>query len=621
MNPATKKSRLREKSVWIQEGVFSLACFFYLLLWVHPTLILESQPPVFLTGIDFFTGFLSIPGGPTDWLSALSMQFWVSDFSGALMLTLSFWIVAFLTRKWMETLTEGRPVHTFHLVPVGLLVLLQGQYDYRFSIPLALIVNLTVLLLFIRWTPKHPGLRIASGILVSSVVLWITGGAFFVFAVLVSLYEIFFRRKIINGLTIAVFSAVLPYAATAAIFLVTLNHAYLHNLILETPVRLWFVGYSLPAYYCVMAILLFVLSRPGIQSFLKKIAGVSGYGRVATGWKVAVGTILVLGGTVLLTTNSIDTTTRLVLHVNRFVKEGRWTEALDSARQCPAVSPILSCQTNLALFQTGKLLDMMFTYPQSEGTGGLLMNSTWSLAWPEEASNLCWKLGLVNASLHWAHEAFEYKGSTPQILRQLGKVYMVKGEQKAAGMFLKNLKRVPYHEADAENLIQLNENPAAIASSIEFKDIYTSMPRKDLISLGGSSSRELELLLNTNPGNRMAFEYLVAYFLLEGNLKGIFTLVPGFRAFRYNHIPVHVQEALIFGAAVTPKFDQNMLKGLVEASVVKNFMEYRQSSLKYRGNKSDAKRALQKEFGGTYWYYVLFTRPAAGQSESQHDFQ
>jgi hypothetical protein len=198
---------------------------------------------------------------------------------------------------------------------------------------------------------------------------------------------------------------------------------------------------------------------------------------------------------------------------------------------------------------------------------------------------------------------------------------MVKGMHQAAGMFFKNLKRVPFHGEEADNLIQLNENPTAIALSNEFKDIQASMPEKDLVTLGRSSPRELELLLNRNPGNKMAFEYLVACFLLNGSINEIFGMVPGFKAFQYDHIPVHVQEALILGAAFTPKFDQRMLKGLVEASVVKHFMEYRQSALKYQGNKSEAKRAMQKEFGDTYWYYALLTRPAKRQSESQNDFQ
>jgi hypothetical protein len=621
MNPAVRMHGLKEKSVWIQESIVFLACFLYLFLKVHPTLILESQPPVFLLDNVFFKEFLNIPGGMIDWFSALFLQFWFSDLISALLMTLSFWIVSYCTRLWMVTLTDNSPVHTFQLIPVGMLIFLQGHYDFQFRIVLALIVNLVFLIVFIRWAPKRPVVRTVASLVLSIFLYWSTGGAFLIFALLVGLNEILVRGKIIGGFLSVAIALILPAIGFSTVFLVTKYFSYLHNLLPDDRSIQWNAGIALPAFYALAALCFAGVKFIGQRKLWKKIADLFGFARLAFGWKVAAGTLLLAGGFLLLAWDSVDTTARLVLQMNKCVREGRWTEVLDSARKSPVVNPIISCQTNLALFNTGKLLDTMFTYPQTEGTGGLLMNSTWCLAWPEEASNVCWKLGLVNASLHWAHEAFEYKGSTHQILRQLGKVYMVKGEHRAAGMFFKNLKRVPFQTDDSETLIQLNENPGAVASNAEFKDIQESMPAKDLISLGRSSFRELELLLNRNPRNKMAFEYLIAYSLLNGNLKEIFTMVPGFRAFHYDHIPVHVQEALILGAALTPKFDQNMLKGLVGAAVYKHFMEYRQSTLRYRGNKNEAKLGLQKEFGDTYWYYALFTRSAIRQSESQNDFQ
>ena len=115
----SEKTRFKQNIVWIQESLVLLACFFYLYLRVHPLLILESQPPIFLKGTDFLSEFLRIPGGLTDWLSALLMQFWFSNFLSALFLTLCIWMVALLTRKWMETLTENRSIHTFHLIPAS----------------------------------------------------------------------------------------------------------------------------------------------------------------------------------------------------------------------------------------------------------------------------------------------------------------------------------------------------------------------------------------------------------------------------------------------------------------------------------------------------------------------
>lgn len=93
-------------------------------------------------------------------------------------------MVALLTRKWIETLTEIRPIHTFHLIPIVFLLALQNQYDFRPSITLALIINLEFLIQFIRWAPKQHSIRTILGLVVSVLLYWTTGGAFLTFAVL-----------------------------------------------------------------------------------------------------------------------------------------------------------------------------------------------------------------------------------------------------------------------------------------------------------------------------------------------------------------------------------------------------------------------------------------------------
>lgn len=181
MNWLNEKYQFARISAWIQEGILLLACFFYLYLSIHPVLIIEAQSPVFLMTGDFLKEFLIIPGGLTDWLSALIMQFWFSDLIISLVLTVCFWSVMFLTKVWMQTLLEKRPLHSFHLIPVGLLLVFQSQYEFHFSITVALIINLLALVFFLRWAQKKQIVRALSGLAISLLLYWTTGGAFFSF--------------------------------------------------------------------------------------------------------------------------------------------------------------------------------------------------------------------------------------------------------------------------------------------------------------------------------------------------------------------------------------------------------------------------------------------------------
>jgi hypothetical protein len=615
MTQFNEKSGLAKINVWIQECLVIGACFLCLLFKIHPVLNLESQPPVFLIGDGFLSEFLNVPGGLTDWFSALIMQFWFSDFLSALFLTLCFWLVVLLTKKWIEILTGSRRIHTFHLIPAGLLLVLHSQYDFHLSNTLALIINLFFLILFTQWAPKRQAIRVALGLAISVLLYWTTGGAFLMFVMLCGLEDLLFRKQIASGLLLLLISAVLPIAGAASIFLVPLRQSYLHNLTFEYPVKLWITGYGLPAFYLLTLIIAFAAKYDGIRKPFRKIT------RLAYIWKWTLGTILLFGGTILLIQKAYDDTLRLTFQINRSVREACWSDVLNAAQHCSNVNPLLLCQTNFALFQTGTLLDKMFTYPQSEGTVGILMNRPWRKIWSEQISNICWNLGLVNESLHWSHEALQQKGPTPGVLKQLAMVYMVKGDNEAANRFLLNLKDVPFYGKIAENLIQLDKNPSELDLSSTFKNILSYMPEEDFITLGESSSLELELLLRRNPKNKMAFEYMMAYYLLNGDLKEIYTNVSKFSMFDYPQLPRHIQEALIFGASVNQNLEFNQVKNMIDPSIFKRFMEFRQIVLGHHGNNSITRQYLQGSFRDTYWYYFMFVKSVSRQSEDQDEFQ
>jgi len=263
----------------------------------------------------------------------------------------------------------------------------------------------------------------------------------------------------------------------------------------------------------------------------------------------------------------------------------------------------------------------MFTYPQTEGTVGLLMNRTWCLAWPEEVSNLCWKLGLINGALHWAHEALEYEGATPEILKRLGMVYMIKGQSEAANHFFLTLRDVPFYNKTAEELIRLNNNHSELVQTSVYQYIQSCMPVDDMISLGRPSVADLELLWQKNPKNKTAFEYLIAYYLLDGKLQEILNHLSGFSSLTYLKLPRHVQEATVLSASLITEEYQNQLKNLIDPLINARYNEFRQILAKHTGNKERAKQSLQAQFGDTFWYYLMFVKPPSAQTENPDEFQ
>jgi len=614
MNRIKENIRHQQISVWIQESILLVACFLYVYYYLHPSLIMEAQTPVFLMTADFLNEFLNIPGGLTDWLSALIMQCWFSDLMISLILTVSFGFVMVLTKVWMGTLFEKRPLHSFFIIPAGLLIVYQSQFDFHFSVTVALIINLLALVLFLRWAPPNQYLRTLLGLAGSLLLYWITGGAFFLFVVLVGLDELI-KKRFISGALVLIISGILPYVASLSMILIPLKQAYVHNLSIEQPLEVWYTGYFLPAFFLITFIIAVLATSLRSWKMLEKIADFE------LVWKLTAGTILLAGGTVVLSQELINDVKRQVLLVNRAVADERWSDVLSVTKYCKNETPLILCQSNFALYQTGKLLDSMFAYPQSKGSLGLLMNQTWSLAWSEDASRVSWKLGLVNESQHWAHEAFEHKGATPDLLKRLGKIYMVKENPEAAKRYFLNLSHVPFQGSIAAYFLHLNEIPGGFTQDEECRTIQSVMPTEDLISRWKSGSPKLSLLLKRNPSNKMAFEYMIADLLLTGNLREIFDHLGDFETFHYAQIPRHVQEAVIFAASVNPKISPDILQSYVTQNNFQRFLKYRKILVSHNGDRDGAIRDLSGQYDDTYWYYLMFVKPPTRQSESQNEFQ
>lgn len=148
------------------------------------------------------------------------------------------------------------------------------------------------------------------------------------------------------------------------------------------------------------------------------------------------------------------------------------------------------------------------------------------------------------------------------------------------------------------------------------------MLNEDIISLEKPSILELEMLLKRNPKNKMAFEYLIASFLLNGNSNEIWQRYSAVDTITSSEIPRHVQEALMMNAVMTPNFDLSRLRKMVNPIIYNRFVDYQQILYKYRDGKyAGTKQELKIQFGDTYWYYLMFTKSYQKQSNGYNEYQ
>jgi hypothetical protein len=617
MNNQKTNSKFARFGPLLQEGIFFV--FFFLIAWlrIRPTLAVESQQPVFLYGWSFLSDFLRIPGGFADWLSAWLMRGWTADWLAALELTLVVWGGTLLFRRWIEHLTGFWLVHTVQLVPAVFLLVLFTRHDAPFSLAIAWTLASLLLFLFRYESPRVGWIRIPAVLSAMILFYWLIGGAALAAGAALALSQGLVRGKRWEALLAAACAVALPFAASAAAFWIPLKQAAWHGLPIETASIPRFAAWGLSLFFAIAAFGVWMSGRPFLLRPIDRLSG----------WSVALkwlgGTAVVIGLAAFFQAASTNRFTSVVLEVNRDMRREAWPDALKAASKTSQWDPILSVQVNRALQRTNRLLDDMFAWPQGYGEAGLIPNRALCLAWPEEAARLFYDLGLVGEAQHWAHEAMTIRGPTPDILRLLGTLYMLKGDTEAASNFISNLARTPGGRGPAADIMRCIRKPAELTARPGYHRMLNLMPVEDFISIGRPSKADLRRLLERNPGNRAAFDYLLAMELADGDPRSVWNEVRSGRAPGEwsGRSPRHVQEALLWNAAATPKFDVRSIEPWIERETATRFRRFEQMGARARGNRGLAESALRDAFGGTWWVYRMFDKPASGPAEGPNDFQ
>ncbi|MGQ9731642.1 MAG: DUF6057 family protein, partial [Candidatus Zipacnadales bacterium] len=122
-------------------------------------------------------------------------------------------------------------------------------------------------------------------------------------------------------------------------------------------------------------------------------------------------------------------------------------------------------------------------------------------------------------------------------------------------------------------------------------------------------------LLLANPHNRMAFEYLMAYYLVTRNLDRLAHELWRLEQLSYPDIPRAYQEALVLWEAGDTSRKAECGGRQVSPEVVDTFARFTVAyATAYRTfGHEGARLKLAAEFGNTYYYYHAFGQSGVGQ--------
>jgi tetratricopeptide (TPR) repeat protein len=267
---------------------------------------------------------------------------------------------------------------------------------------------------------------------------------------------------------------------------------------------------------------------------------------------------------------------------------------------------------NRALARQGRLLEAMFAFPQIWGTHGLVLNYTDTADYGRRAmynSDLWYELGHANAAYRLAYNQTTLVGETYANLKRIAECTMLNGSYEIAAKCLGILERTLFHRDFARRYQRLLADPQA--ADRFFAEARAHLPTVELdINLGEYAG--LLALVDSNPRNRAALDYLTAWCLLDKTLVPVVASRAGqFAEAGYSALPVHVQEAMMVWQSATGASADPRVVGYGR-DTMQRFERFGEQ-LERLSDRDTAERALRADYGGTYMYYfVLTTTPLEG---------
>jgi hypothetical protein len=325
--------------------------------------------------------------------------------------------------------------------------------------------------------------------------------------------------------------------------------------------------------------------------------------------RASLGKVLAGGVGCALLWISLDTDRQARARLETLAPRRDWGAVLVSAGAVRTWTASARLQVMRALYHAGRLSSDLFTTYQRRGWD-LLPNYDAGLEMSRAEAQTLLELGQVNLAEHLAHEALELQGAQPETLRLLANINILKERPQAARVFLTRLGLAPFHAREARRALQTLATDPRGTNQAELEMIRTRLPRTDEPEARLPTETVLLQLLEANPKNPMALEYLIAHRLLNLQLEDLARDLNRFDIPTNAPLPRPIEEALLLLRDNTPAPAVELWSRPASLATVERYRRFVELSGRHQGRPAAARAALAPGFGETFWFYARFGESA-----------
>lgn len=587
------------------------------IFWAVPYvggLCFQEQYQMFLFDSGYFLERIVLPGGLADYISEFLVQFYYMPVLGGAIIALL--LMGIQTAVWGLMKQYGArhdfPGYLLSFLPSIALWCAMGDQNVLLSFVVALFGALVIGWIHNRFHNRL--VKVVFELVSTALVYWLLGPVVFLYAVLMigdTLKNAKQKGNVFSGIG---YSAVILILTVAWILLTTQT--------LQYPLYRIFAGLNyyrypgaispLPFVVMVWAVVIpFLGMIPCHRKSLQKLQ----QSKVV----IVLSYVLVIVASWFGIKTSFDEMTYELIDYDFLVRTEQWDKIIEKAEKKPATTPLgVSC-VNLALSQKGMLADRLFEFYQNGGEG-LFPTFTRDMISPVSTAEIFFRLGMVNDAERYMFEAQEaipnYRKSARLTLRII-ECDIINGNYKVAAKLLRRLQKTLFYSNWANQTMALLGNEKAINRHPIYGKLRKYREKKqDFLFSDREMDQMLGLLFLNDNHNKMAYEYLMCYELLQRDMEKFMQYYPLGRFVGYDHIPRTFQEILI-GNWMKTHSDPRTIPYSVDAQNVNNTLNFIQL---YMQNPKDPQLG-QQPYVSNAWHYVMVqgADEAAGKKEGMKE--
>lgn len=587
------------------------------IFWAVPFvggLCFQEQYQMFLFDTGYFLERIVLPGGLADYISEFLVQFYYMPVLGGAIIALL--LMGIQAAVWGLMKQYGArhdfPGYLLSFLPSIALWCAMGDQNVLLSFVVALFGALVIGWIHNRFHNRL--VKVVFELVSTALVYWFLGPVVFLYAALMigdTLKNAKQKGNVFSGIGYSV-----------CILVLTIAWILLTTQTLQYPLYRIFAGLNyyrypgaispLPFVVMVWAVVIpFLGMIPCRQKSLQKLQ----QSKVV----IVLSYVLVIVASWFGIKTSFDEMTYELIDYDFLVRTEQWDKIIEKAEKKPATTPLgVSC-VNLALSQKGMLADRLFEFYQNGGEG-LFPTFTRDMISPVSTAEIFFRLGMVNDAERYMFEAQEaipnYRKSA-RLTRRIIECDIINGNYKVAAKLLRRLQKTLFYSNWANQTMALLGNEKAInRHPIYGKQRKYREKKQDFLFSDREMDQMLGLLFLNDNHNKMAYEYLMCYELLQRDMEKFMQYYPLGRFVVYDHIPRTFQEILI-GNWMKTHSDPRTIPYSVDAQNVNNTLNFIQL---YMQNPKDPQLG-QQPYVSNAWHYVMVqgADEAAGKKEGMKE--